>query len=82
MRKTRRESRHKKSARVGKLKREAGIRSRHQRCPGCGKLRHKWLRANAWHEGRKQWVLDPSIGKKVCHLCGERRGLYDKSAET
>ena len=81
MRHTRRESRRKKATRVGKSKREAGIRSRYQRCPGCRKNRCKWLRANAWHANRRKWILDPGLGKKVCYFCAERRGLYDKAEE-
>jgi hypothetical protein len=61
--------------RLGTAKRKLGIRSTHQRCPRCKKIRMKFGRANWYHEGRKRW--QKRTEGLVCHVCIEREAKSD-----
>ena len=66
-----------KRSRVGSIKRKLGVRSTHQRCPRCKKIRMKWGRAN-WYGngmGRKRW--QKRAEGLVCHVCIEREAKSD-----
>jgi len=54
------------------IARAAGKQSVRQRCPKCKKLRAKWFRANAFHEGRQPWERIEEGKSRVCHICVAR----------
>ncbi len=61
----------------GPVRNPKNTRSRRKRCPGCKKLRMKWLPANhvpvpaeGW--ARTRWAHLTLDGPLVCHICVER----------